>query len=263
MPNQPMEGTPLHEVVACFRPDLFAEKTVIVSGGTSGIGLEMARAFNLLGGSVTVTGSSPAKIESAERDSANAGMSFRRLDVRDAGAANAFVRALPKIDVLINSAGIGRPQQEFDEETFLDVVNVNLNGAMRLATAARSGLRAAGGCVINIASMLSYLVEADFPAYTASKTGLLGLTRALAHAFGPEGIRVNAIAPGYHKTELTKGLWSDPKRSGKVVERSALKRWGYACDVVGAAVFLASPAASFVTGACLPVDGGFVVGNPL
>ena len=253
----------LQSILSCFNPELFRGKAILVSGGSSGIGLEIARGFARLGARVVATGSSQAKIDAANEDDRAAGIVFRVLDVRDNAAIEAFVETFDAIDVLVNAAGTGRPGQEFNEPVFLDVVDINMNGAMRLATAARSRLKARGGCIINIASMLSYLVEAEFPAYTASKTGLLGLTRALAHAFGPDGIRVNAIAPGYHKTELTKALWSDPVRSPKVVERSALKRWGTTEDLVGAALFLACPAAGFITAASLPVDGGYLVGNPL
>lgn len=261
--QQPRENQLLSDITSCFRANLFEGKTIVVSGGSSGIGLEIAKGFNQLGGKLAVTGSSSTKIEAGRRDPNNKGLSFHRLDVRDTAAVEAFVESLDTLDVLVNAAGIGRAGEEFKEPTFLDVVDVNMNSAMRFATAARSKLKASGGCIINIASMLSYLVQAEFPAYTASKTGLLGLTRALAHAFGPDGIRVNAIAPGYHKTDLTKGLWSDPERSPRVAERSALKRWGVAEDLVGAALFLASPSASFITASCLPVDGGYVVGNPL
>lgn len=99
------------------------------------------------------------------------------------------------------------------------------------------------------------------PAYGASKACVLGLTRHLAHAFGPDGIRVDAIAPGYHKTDMTRALWSDPVRAGKIAARSALKRWETVEGLVGTALFLSSPAAAFVTGVDLPVDGGFVVGG--
>jgi len=117
------------------------------------------------------------------------------------------------------------------------------------------------GAIINVASMLSYLADDSVPAYCASKTGIMGLTRALAHKFGPEGIRVNAIAPGYHKTDMTKPLWTDPVPAGKIAAKSALKRWGTVEDLVGTAVFFASPASMFVTATTLPVDGGYVVGG--
>jgi NAD(P)-dependent dehydrogenase (short-subunit alcohol dehydrogenase family) len=109
--------------------------------------------------------------------------------------------------------------------------------------------------------MLSYLADVEVPAYCASKTGILGLTRALAHSFGVAGVRVNAIAPGYHRTDMTRALWESPASASKISARAALKRWGEAEDLVGAALFLASPAAAFVTGVTLPVDGGYMSGN--
>ena len=98
------------------------------------------------------------------------------------------------------------------------------------------------------------------PSYTASKTGIVGLTRALAHKWGQDGIRVNAIAPGYHKTDMTQPLWSDPEAAERIAQRSAAKRWGLPEDLVGPTLFLASDAAAFVTGATLPVDGGYHTG---
>lgn len=254
----------IEAAVASFRPDLFKDRVVLVSGGTSGIGIDLARGFAALSARVIATGTSEGKL-AAERDNpANKGIEFRRLDVRDNSAVEALIGGLDRLDVLVNCAGISHGGAELtDIEKFEDVVDVNLVSMMRLAKASRALLAASKGSVINISSMLSYLVEAgsDVVGYTASKTGVLGLTRALAHAFGAEGIRVNAISPGYHKTDMTKGLWTDPVPAEKIAQRSALKRWGTVDDLVGTALFLASPAAEFITGADLPVDGGFVVGG--
>ena len=137
-------------------------------------------------------------------------------------------------------------------------MDVNLNAVMRLAMAARPLLALRGGSILNVGSMLSYLADPAVPAYGASKAGVLGLTRHLAHAFGPEGIRVNAISPGYHRTEMTRELWADPTAGAKIEGRTALGRWGTTEDLVGAALFLASPAAAYATGADLPIDGGYV-----
>jgi NAD(P)-dependent dehydrogenase (short-subunit alcohol dehydrogenase family) len=247
-------------ILATFRPDLYAGKRILVSGGSSGIGLAIARGFAGLGGEVIASGSSEAKLGAARADAAHAGLRFERLDVRDAAAVSSFIGSLSGLDVLVNAQGIARPKAEFTEATWLEVIDVNLNSAMRLAMAARAHLARSRGAIVNVASMLSWLADPAVPAYGASKAGILGLTRALAHAFGPEGIRVNAIAPGYHKTAMTKGLWAQPAAAAKIAERSALKRWGTVDDLVGATLFLASPAAAFVTAATLPVDGGYVVG---
>jgi NAD(P)-dependent dehydrogenase (short-subunit alcohol dehydrogenase family) len=251
-------------VLEAFRPDLFAGKTVLISGATSGIGLEMARGFAALAAKVIAAGTSDAKIKSASADPANTGVEFRRLDVRDGAAIDALIGSLKSLDVVVNCAGISHGGSELtDVAKFVDVVDVNLNGMMRVAHAARPLLARSKGCIINIASMLSYLVEgkSNVVGYTASKTGVLGLTRALAHSIGEDGIRVNAISPGYHKTDMTKPLWSRPDSEALVRGRTALNRWGTTYDLVGYAVFLASPAAEYVTGTELPVDGGYVIGN--
>lgn len=251
----------MQEIIDSFRRDLFAGKTILVTGGSSGIGLAIAQGFARLGGSVIALGSSEQKLTAERGKAENKGIRFERVDVRDPVAIKSFVAGLDRLDVLVNGAGIARPEAEFEDDTYIEVIDVNLNSQMRFAMAALPLLKASRGSIINIASMLSYVSDPVVPAYGASKTGVLGLTRHLAHAFGPDGIRVNAISPGYHKTDMTKGLWTDPVPAEKIAARSALKRWGTVDDLVGTALFLSSPAAAFVTGTDLPVDGGFVVGG--
>jgi NAD(P)-dependent dehydrogenase (short-subunit alcohol dehydrogenase family) len=251
----------MKDIIRTFRQDLFAGQTVLLSGATSGIGLAMAQGFRDLGADVICTGTSVPKIEKARTVAANAKIRFEQLDVRDSKGIHAFVSGLPRLDVLVNAAGIARRDKEFEEDVYLDVVDVNLHSVMRLSMAARPLLAKTKGSIINIASMLSYIVDPAFPAYGASKTGMIGLTRHLAFAFGKEGIRVNALSPGYIKTELTTASSNDPVLTTKILNRCAIKRWGEVDDCVGAALYLASPAAAFITGADLPVDGGFVVGG--
>ena len=251
----------MEDIVGTFRSDLYAGKHVILSGATSGIGLDIARGFAALGADVTATGSSAQKI--AALTSEGPRIKFEVLDVRDREAVKAFCARQTRCDVLVNGAGIARGGEEWDEDIFLDTMEVNLNSQFRLAIRLRERLAEAKGSIINIASMLSYMADPGVPAYTASKTGVLGLTRALAHKWGRDGIRVNAIAPGYHKTDMTKPIWSVPFGEKAVASRTAVGRWGTTEDLVGACLFLASPAASYITGMCLEVDGGFVSGNPL
>ncbi len=249
----------MEEILATFRPDLFAGKRALISGGTSGIGLCLSKAFVRLGADVTATGASRGRLEAARSDREAKAVHFEQLDVRDRKAVDALVGAFDRLDFLVNGAGVAKPEAEYDEDGFLDVMDVNLNGVMRLSMAARPLLARSKGAIVNFASMLSFLVDDGVPAYCASKTGVVGLTRVLAHRFGPEGVRVNAIAPGYHKTDMTEALWSDPVPAAKIAAKSAFKRWGTVEDLVGAVVFLCSPAAQFITATTLPVDGGYVV----
>ncbi|WP_429809257.1 SDR family NAD(P)-dependent oxidoreductase [Ensifer sp. B1-9] len=246
-------------IVEVYAPGVFAGKSVVVSGGTSGIGLALAKGFADAGASVIATGSSQERLVAAQQVSTTK-LSFERLDVRDVKAVEAFFGSQSTLDVLVNCQGVARPDAEWEEETFLDVMDVNLSSAMRLTRAAYPLLKANRGSVVNVASMLSYLADETVPAYTASKTGIVGLTRALSHKYGRDGVRVNAVAPGYHRTEMTKPLWSVAESESKISERSALKRWGTTDDLVGPVLFLASPAAAFVTGVTLPVDGGYHIG---
>ncbi|WP_183431142.1 SDR family oxidoreductase [Mesorhizobium sp. RMAD-H1] len=245
--------------VEAFKPGLFSGNRVVVSGGTSGIGLSLAKGFAEAGAMVIATGSSESRLAAARAEGVD-GLLFQRLDVRDKASVNAFFSGLERLDVLVNCQGVARPGAEWEEETFMDVMDINLSSAMRLSREAFPLLKEAKGSILNVASMLSYLADETVPAYTASKTGILGLTRALAHKYGRDGVRVNAIAPGYHRTDMTKPLWSVPESERIISDRSALKRWGTTEDLVGPVLFLASPAAAFVTGITLPVDGGYHVG---
>lgn len=184
---------------------------------------------------------------------------FVQLDVRDGPAVTALVSALGDLDVLVNCAGIIRRGQEHDPEVFEQVLDINLVGTMRLCAAARDGLANKGGCIINTASMLSFFGGGLVPAYSASKGGVAQLTKSLAIAYAEQGIRVNAIAPGWIATPLTQALQDDPERSAPIMARTPMKRWGTPDDLVGPVMFLASPQAKFVTGVVLPVDGGYLI----
>jgi NAD(P)-dependent dehydrogenase (short-subunit alcohol dehydrogenase family) len=245
--------------VSAFALEFLKGKFVVVSGGTSGIGLSVAEGFAAAGASVVATGSSKQRLEEAQSHATGA-LQFQQLDVRDNISVERFFGARDRLDVLVNCQGVARPDAEWDEETFLDVMDVNLNSAMRLSRAAFPLLKKTGGSIVNFASMLSYLADESVPSYTASKTGIVGLTRAMAHKYGRDGVRVNAVAPGYHRTEMTKPLWSVAESEKKIAERSALKRWGTTEDLVGPILFLCSNAAAFVTGVTIPVDGGYHVG---
>jgi NAD(P)-dependent dehydrogenase (short-subunit alcohol dehydrogenase family) len=204
---------------------------------------------------VTATGLTDEQVAAVPR---RQHLSAVKLDVTSAESVAGVLEPFRELAALINCAGvIFRGGAEYDMANFQKVIDVNLTGTMRMCVGARAKLAAARGSIINTASMLSYFGGPLIPAYTASKGGVAQLTKALAVAWAPEGIRVNAIAPGWIATELTRGLVEDEGRSAAILQRTPMQRWGEPGDVAGAAVFLCSEAARFITGAILPVDGGY------
>ena len=227
----------------------------LITGGTTGIGLGIAIAMVEAGYHVTVTGVTDEQVAAVAMGPQLAAV---KLDVTSAASVAAVLEPFDELSALINCAGVlFRNYAEYDIETFQKVIDVNLTGTMRMCVAARTKLAAARGAIVNTASMLSYFGGPAVPAYTASKGGVAQLTKALAGAWAAEGIRVNAIAPGWIATELTRGLVEDEARSAAILGRTPMQRWGQPGDVGGAAVFLCSEAARFITGAILPVDGGY------
>jgi len=245
-------------IAATFQEASFRDRVALVCGGTSGIGAAIAGALSTLGARVTISGATSAEAAAARE---RCGFWFEAaiaLDVRDAAAIAACFSATEKLDILINCAGIIRRGDEHEPSVFAEVVDVNLTGTMRLCAAARPLLARTHGCIVNTASILSYFGGALVPGYSASKGGVAQLTKSLAIAYAADKIRVNAIAPGWIATSFTQPIQDDPVRSQAIVSRTPLGRWGTPADVAGAAVFLCSPAASFITGAILAVDGGYL-----
>lgn len=233
-------------------------RQVLVTGGTSGIGEAIATAFARLGDQVTATGRTADEVAGARAKHSD--VEFLELDVSNAADVTQFASRWEQVDVLVNCAGmILRERREFDPVEFARVVDVNLTGTMRVCTALRPRLARRRGCIVNIASMLSFFGSGHAPGYSASKGGIAQLTKSLAIAWAPEGIRVNGLAPGWIRTPLTQPLYDDPARSAPILARTPLGRWGEPDDVAGAAVFLASAAAAFITGVILPVDGGYLI----
>lgn len=237
----------------------FAGRVVLVTGGTSGIGAASARAFRRAGARVIATGVGEAEIAAALSNPDFEGLELVRLDVTDRAAVDTLIGALPRLDVVVNSAGIIRRDEEHDPAVFDHVLDVNVSGGMRVASAARPLMaRGGGGAIVFLASMLSYFGGPRQPAYSASKGAVRQLTMSLAGAYAIDNIRVNAVAPGWIVTELSRGAREDAQRNAMIVARTPMARWGECDEVADPILFLCSDAARFVTGAVLPVDGGYL-----
>lgn len=235
----------------CFR-----DKTVLVTGGTSGIGGAIAAAFLSEGARVVATGISGAEVHAAL--SALPGLRAEVLDVRDGEAVSRLIGGMPALHHVVNCAGVIRRGAEHEVDVFADVLDVNLTGTMRVCAAARPLLSASRGTIVNTASVLSFLGGGLVPGYAASKGGVAQLTKSLAIAYALDGIRVNAVAPGWIETPLTDALRTNQERNNAILSRTPMGRWGRPEDIAGGVLFLSSPLAGFVTGTVLAIDGGYL-----
>lgn len=251
--------------------DLFTVQgqVVLVSGGSRGIGHAIAEGFAQRGARVIITGREQATLEQAAAAIAATGASVQALacDVAQPAAIERLVsqvmRDCGRIDTLINSAGVNRrkPAAAITEEDYDYILNINLKGAFLLSQAVgRQMLQQRSGNQINIASLATDRPLKHAGPYAMSKAGLGQMTRSLALEWGPHGVRVNAIAPGFIITNLTRKLWADETMQAWAQANIPQRRLGQPQDLVGTALFLASPAAAFLTGQILYVDGGFSAG---
>ena len=237
--------------------------TVLITGGTSGIGAGIAAAYRSAGAEVHITGT---RASVGEYDTDLSGYRYVQLDVEDAASIDTVAASLSRLDVLVNNAGLALPSIGLDEyrpEIFERAISMHLTGAYRMAhrcidKIAASGLPG-GGSIVGIASMASYFGIEVVPGYGAAKTGLVGLTRALAVHWARRNVRVNAVAAGLTESRMTAATIANPAWTAPTLARTPAGRHGVPLDIAGAVLFLTSAAASWITGQTLPVDGGYTI----
>ncbi len=246
-----------------------AGRAALVTGGNGGIGLGIAEGLAKAGASVAIAARDQSKTERAVEGLSETGSDVIGLQIEVADedsvsdAVNAAAKRFGRLDILVNNAGIAvrKQPQEYSGDDWDQVLDVNLKGTFLCARAAYPHMvEAGGGSIVNIGSMTSIFGSDWVSSYSASKGGVVQLTRSLAIAWAGEGIRVNTILPGWIRTELTSGYWTNPDnqdRLGLINSRIPAGRWGDPADLAGLAVFLSSDAAAYVTGTAIPVDGGY------
>ena len=238
----------------------YSGKTICVVGGSSGIGNGIAQGFRAKGATVHVTGTRAAAGDYNKADGSDLdGLHYQKLDVAAPGAVDSFKPAFGKLDVLVLSQGtVLYRRGEFEMDGFRKVMEVNLMSLMACAAKFHDMLAAAKGSLIIVSSTAGFHATKGNPSYNASKTGAVGLTRTLGQAWAEDGIRVNGIAPGLVDSKLTKVTTDHPKRLEGALSRIPLHRLGTPQDMAGAALFLASPLASYIVGQTIIVDGGLI-----
>ncbi len=241
-------------------------KKALISGGATGIGLGIAKAMVAMGANVVLCSRNEENLKEAceELGPQATYHVYDVLQYDEAYKLIADIEAVSPIDILVNNAGahLKKPSEDVSVKEFEQILNVHILGAHALTTCVgKKMLGRKSGSIIYIASMTSLFGIPYVLAYSAAKAGMLGIVRTLATEWGPQGVRINAIAPGWIDTAMVrKAVFSDPERKAKVLGRTPMKDFGQPEDVGNAAVYLASDAAKFVTGVCLPVDGGASIG---
>jgi 3-oxoacyl-[acyl-carrier protein] reductase len=239
----------------------FSGRQVLVVGGSSGIGNGIAQAFRARNARVQVCGTRASASDYSPEDGSHLeGLNYSQLDVGDPGTVENFRPSFDRLDVLVLAQGaVIYRRGEFQMDGFRKVLEVNLMSLMACAGKFHDMLSTARGSLIIVSSTAAYHSTKGNPAYNASKTGAVGLTRTLGQAWAEDGIRVNGIAPGLVDTKMTRVTTANPKRLEGAIERIPLKRLGTPADMAGAALFLASPLSSYIVGQTLIVDGGLIL----
>lgn len=227
-------------------------KTAVITGGGTGIGLATGARLAAEGYRVIAGGMDREEVLPD-------GVEFVKTDVARIEDLEGLMARAGSIDALVNCAGVLRHEKEWELDDFRFVVDINLTACLAASKAAFAGLEAAAGSIVNIASMWSFFGSAGAPAYSASKGAIVSLTRSMAVAWGKNGIRVNAVAPGWVNTRMAAKAKNDPARGPQISSRIPLGRWAEPGEIANVIRFLISPEASYVHGVVLPIDGGYSI----
>jgi NAD(P)-dependent dehydrogenase (short-subunit alcohol dehydrogenase family) len=235
----------------------FSGRVALVTGGVSGIGAATSLAFRHAGAEVIACGVTDEELAAAQANPLFRGIEIARLDVTDGAAVQRLFGGLAKLDFVVNSAGMIRRAAEHDPAVFAEVIDVNLTGGMRVSAAARPLLQKSQGAIVFIASVMSFFGGPVQPAYSASKGAVRNLVMSLGAAYAADGIRVNAVAPGWVVTNLSRGARENPERNAQIMARIPMNRWADPGEIADPILFLCSDAARYMTGTVMLVDGGY------
>jgi 3-oxoacyl-[acyl-carrier protein] reductase len=233
----------------------FSQKVVLVTGGSQGIGYAIARGFAEAGAEVHITGT---RSNAADYETDLSQFTYHQLDLHDEAGRARLTDSFSEIDVLVNNAGRAEVG-EYDYRTYLATIEVNLNSVVDLCYRFYQRLCDSQGAIINVGSSASFIALRDYPAYTASKSGLLGFTRAIADKWVRRGVRVNLVAPGFIDTKIIDWAKSDKATQAEVLRSIPAGRWGAPDEVAKTVMFLASPEVAYITGQSIVVDGGLML----
>ena len=235
----------------------FSGRQALVTGGASGIGRAVSLAFKAAGADVIACGLTEEELLAARADPAFEGIRIEPLDVTDRAAVETLFDGLDRLDFLVHSAGVIRRDAEYEPEVFDAVIDVHVGGGMRVSHAAKPLLAKSKGAVVFIASIMSFFGGPRQPAYSSAKGAIRNLTMSLGAGWAPEGIRVNAIAPGWVMTQLSRGARANAERNAMIMARTPAGRWAEPEEIADPVLFLCSDAARYMNGSVMVVDGGY------